>query len=126
MHSFLSTPAQHTAKAGKYVITILLFRKMRLKDVQSLTSAAQPLGGASGALLLCQTPPRSFLENSMFSQLQHFLATKPLMCFPFDKLLLSPFHIISFTSEPETSLFRPNMSGLDATESWAVVRLPLL
>lgn len=45
MHSFLSAPAQHTAKAGKYVITILLFRKMRLKDVQSLTSAAQPLGG---------------------------------------------------------------------------------
>lgn len=48
MHSFLSAPAQHTAKAGKYVITILLFRKMRLKDVQSLTSAAQPLGAGGG------------------------------------------------------------------------------
>lgn len=126
MHSFLSAPAQHTAKARNYSITILLFRKMRLRDVQSLTSTAQPLRGPAGSASVSDSTPVLSLKTQMFSRLQHFLATKPLMCFPFDKLLLFPFHISSFTSEPETSLFRPNVSGLDATESWAVVCLPLL
>lgn len=125
MHSFLSASTRHTAKARKYAITILLFRKMRLKDLQSLTGAAQPLRGQAGLCSHVGLHPRSLLEDSVFSQLKHFLATKPLMCF--DKLLLSPFHIISFTSEPETSLFRPNASGLDATgHRHSVVCLPLL
>lgn len=73
MHSFLSAPAQHTAKARNYSITILLFRKMRLRDVQSLTSTAQPLRGPAGSASVSDSIPILSLKTQCFHSCNIFL-----------------------------------------------------
>lgn len=42
---------------------------------------------------------------------------------PFDKLLRSFFILFSFTSEPETSLFRPNVRAM-LGDAWVVIPGP--
>lgn len=62
----------------------------------------------------------SFLK-ALFHSCNIFLLPSLQCTFPLISCCSLLFILFSFTSEPETSSFRPNVSCLDVTESWVVI-----